>query len=76
MQIVLPHYKAVCEKLDLPEGQKMVLQLDMYRVHTSAAYRDWLKEKYDFILLVYVPGGTTSKAQVLPFSDAYKLDRC
>ncbi len=55
-----------CEELDLEVGvQKCVLQMDMYNVHHCADFRNWLESKeYDFIKLLYVPGGCTGKAQV------------
>ena len=44
--------------------QAFVLQLDLYKVHTSQDFRSWLYEKYPNCHLVLVPGGCTGLCQV------------
>lgn len=63
--IIEPNYTAVCAKRGLKQGeQKMLLQLDPYAVHRAAAFVDWLREKYPYIVLAFVPGGCTGAVQI------------
>ena len=69
LQIVVPYYENGCSKNRWTAGQEhLLLQLDVYRVHLSSAFLDWIKEhKYSNVIhIVYVPGGTTSELQVHP----------
>ncbi len=57
----------VCkERIDLlpPHEQPLLLQLDVYSVHRDAPFWDWLKLNHPYMHIVFVPGGTTSVAQV------------
>jgi hypothetical protein len=47
------------------EHQRVVTQLDVYAVHREKKTRDWLKEQYPWILLLFVPARTTKKLQEL-----------
>jgi hypothetical protein len=40
-----------------------VIVLDCWKVHTSAAFREWMKSNYPRYHLVFVPAGCTGKAQ-------------
>lgn len=59
MQVVLPHYEIVCQNKGLQKGeQPMLLEIDVYSVHISQDFRDWIREQYSFIHICYVPGVT------------------
>jgi len=65
--LIYPAYVRVCEeRTDLlpPREQPLLLQLDVYSVHRGAPFRDWLKLNHPYMHIVFVPGGTTSVAQV------------
>jgi hypothetical protein len=49
----------------LHEHQHVVLQWDVYAVHREKQTRDWIKEEYPWILLLFVPASTTPKLQEL-----------
>jgi hypothetical protein len=40
-------------------SQECLLQLDTWTVHRSQEFRDWMKGKYPWITLEFVPGGCT-----------------
>jgi hypothetical protein len=66
VKIIIPDYKRMCTQFGATYGeQQVMLQIDIYPVHTSAAFRDWLYETYPFIKLRYIPAGCTPVAQVL-----------
>lgn len=46
------------------KNAKLILQLDMYPVHFSKLFRDFITTMFAFILLLFIPPGTTSKLQV------------
>ena len=43
--------------LKLPEDQKAVALMDCWSVHKSEAFRTWWKEKYPWLLFLYIPAG-------------------
>ena len=45
--------------------QRVVFKWDVYAVHREAKTREWIKENYDWILLLFVPASTTKKLQEL-----------
>ena len=65
-KVVAPNYKATCERKQLTAGEQVaVLKIDVYACHISAEFRDWLKAKYPYFKLRYVPAGCTPVAQEL-----------
>ena len=65
-KVVAPNYKATCERMQLTAGEQVaVLKIDVYACHISAEFRDWLKAKYPYFKLRYVPAGCTPVAQEL-----------
>ncbi|KAL2610879.1 hypothetical protein R1flu_022571 [Riccia fluitans] len=63
-QVIMPFYRSTCAQRNLEMGQqRMILLLDCYSVHTSVEFRSWMKKNYNFICLLYIPGGCTSIAQ-------------
>lgn len=57
--ILKPYIKGVRAELQLPDSQKAIWQIDVWSVHRSQAFRDWMKENHPDIILDYVPGGCT-----------------
>lgn len=49
--------------MELDEDQKCIFTIDCWKVHTSQRFRDFLKENYPWILLIYVPACCTRKCQ-------------
>ncbi|KAG2433645.1 hypothetical protein HYH02_012573 [Chlamydomonas schloesseri] len=45
--------------------QSCVLMLDCWSVHRSQAFRDWMRETYPWIKLLYVPTGCTGVFQLM-----------
>ena len=80
-QNLVPYFEAKIEEMGLvgakkiaelkalgeetPEHQHCVLKLDVYSVHREAKFRSWLKDKYPWILLNFVPASCTKKLQEL-----------
>ena len=80
-QNLVPYFEAKIEEMGLvgakkiaelkalgeetPEHQHCVLKLDVYSVHREAKFRSWLKDKYPWILLNFVPASCTKKFQEL-----------
>lgn len=63
--IIAPDYRSVCKELGLQVGeQRMLLQMDVYPVHTSAVTIAWLKKHHPYIVLAFVPGGCTGAVQI------------
>ncbi len=58
-KILVPYWKRKKEELGLPQSQECILELDVWAVHRSAAFRHWLKATYPWIILEFVPGGCT-----------------
>ena len=49
--------------LGLSEEVAALLLLDLWCHHRSAEFRNWVKDNYPWIKLVYIPGGCTGKVQ-------------
>jgi cell wall assembly regulator SMI1 len=47
----------------LPVDQKAVLLIDCWSVHKNEEFLSWMKEEYPHLIILFVPGGTTSKFQ-------------
>ncbi|KAG8726118.1 hypothetical protein FRC12_023690 [Ceratobasidium sp. 428] len=62
-KVLAPYFEAQKAKHGLSADQRCMIQLDCWSVHRSAQFRDWMKEHYPWILLMYVPGGCTGLFQ-------------
>jgi hypothetical protein len=62
-RLVLPYVKGVIEELRLPQDQHSVLMVDMWKVHLSAEFRDFLSKCTPPIEVNYIEAGTTPKGQ-------------
>lgn len=58
--IIVPYLEEQKKKLpDLPPNQNSIWQIDVWSVHRSKEFRDWMKEHHTDILLHFVPAGCT-----------------
>lgn len=60
---LIPHFHHYKEKLGLPQCQCCVWQLDVWSVHISVSFREWMATEYPWIILDYVPPGCTGLFQ-------------
>jgi hypothetical protein len=58
-EIIAPYFAKQKAKLGLPASQMSIWQIDVWSVHRSQAFRNWMKAKHSNIILDFVPGGTT-----------------
>ncbi|KIO28555.1 hypothetical protein M407DRAFT_43289, partial [Tulasnella calospora MUT 4182] len=56
---IAPNFECVKLELGLPPSQKSILYLDVWSVHRSEAFREWMRINHPTILLVYVPANCT-----------------
>jgi hypothetical protein len=61
--ILVPYWMHQKELADVPLDQECVLQLDVWSVHKSIAFRTWLNKNYHWIKYRYVPANMTGVAQ-------------
>lgn len=61
--VLAPYFKRKIEELGLPQQQKCVWVIDCWPVHISAAFRDFMKTDFPWILVLFVPPNCTSKLQ-------------
>ena len=62
-EIIIPYCVATRNKLGLPEDQKCLLILDVYKPHVEASFVQACKDAH--LCLVYVPAGCTGSLQPL-----------
>lgn len=58
-EILVPYLSAQKVKLGLPESQKSIWQIDVWSVHRSKEFRNWMKTHHSNIILDFVPAGCT-----------------
>ena len=61
--ILAPYFTDMKAKLGLPKSQKSLWQIDVWSVHRSQVFRDWMKKTHLNIILDFVPGGCTGVHQ-------------
>ncbi|EUC54439.1 DDE superfamily endonuclease, partial [Rhizoctonia solani AG-3 Rhs1AP] len=61
--ILVPYFQRVISIHGLPGDQRCIWQIDVWSVHRSEKFRDWLATNYPWIILQYVPGGCTGLFQ-------------
>lgn len=70
---------ALSERLGLHASHKALLILDVWSVHRSKEFQDWLRANHKNLLVDFVPGGCTGIGQPLdvglnrPFKHAVKV---
>lgn len=62
-KILDPYFQSVHERLGLPPTQKALWQIDVWSVHRSKEFCDWMSENFSNIILNYIPGGCTGLTQ-------------
>jgi hypothetical protein len=77
--VVIPYLERERERLGLHPNQKALLIIDVWSVHRSAEFQDWMRENYPNIIIDFIPGGCTGIGQPLdvginrPFKHAVKV---
>lgn len=64
-KILEPEFERVRTELNLPADQRGVLIVDCWPVHTSAAFRDFMKQECPNIFLLYVPASKLLSSAVM-----------
>lgn len=62
-KILAPYFDRRKEELSLMPSQKALWLIDVWSVHRSKEFRDWMKQTHPTIILDFVPGGCTSVFQ-------------
>jgi hypothetical protein len=61
--ILVPYFTEQKTKLGLPPAQKCIWQIDVWAVHRSKEFRNWMTTNHSDIILHYVPAGCTGVFQ-------------
>jgi hypothetical protein len=61
--IIAPYFRNTITTLGLPEHQRCIWILDCWSVHRSVAFLEWMTDNFLWIIVIFVPGGLTGKAQ-------------
>jgi len=62
-KILAPYFDTEKTKLSLPSSQRSMWSIDVWSVHRSEEFKDWVNSKHPTIILDYIPGGCTGVAQ-------------
>ena len=73
--ILAPYFENAKKKAGRPPEQRCIWQIDVWSVHRSIEFREWMKKNHPTIILDYVPGGCTGVAQPsdIGFQRGFKL---
>lgn len=61
--ILAPYFRRMISLHNLPPDQRCIWQIDVWSVHRSEEFHDWMSTTYPWILLHYIPGGCTGLFQ-------------
>ena len=61
--ILAPYFDNMKRKLGLPPQQRSLWQIDVWSVHRSDEFLNWMQGHHPSITIVFVPGGCTGVAQ-------------
>jgi DDE superfamily endonuclease len=61
--ILAPYFEETKARLGCLEGQRSLWTIDVWAVHRSEAFLDWMANEHPTILIDFVPGGCTGVAQ-------------
>jgi hypothetical protein len=61
--VIAPYFSKQKQKLRLPKTQKSIWQIDVWSVHRSQEFQDWMKKTHLNIILHYVLAGCTGVFQ-------------
>lgn len=62
-KILAPYFEKTKADLNLPQSQKALWLIDVWSVHRSKEFREWMHNHHSNIILDYVPGGCTGIVQ-------------
>ena len=62
-RILAPYFDKMREFLGLPKSQKALWQIDVWAVHRSVEFREWMAKHHSNIIIDFVPGGCTGLHQ-------------
>ena len=62
-EILVPYFMEQKKRAATHDNQECILQLDVWTVHRSVAFRTWLDQNYPWIIYLFVLGGCTGIAQ-------------
>ncbi|KAJ7027040.1 hypothetical protein C8F04DRAFT_1295668, partial [Mycena alexandri] len=57
--VIAPYFERKKKLLRLPPSQKSIRDIDVWRVHRSKEFNDWMYENHPTIIIDFVPGGCT-----------------
>jgi hypothetical protein len=63
--VIIPYLARERARLGLRPSHKALLIIDVWSVHRSAEFLDWMREYHPEILIDFVPGGCTGIGQPL-----------
>lgn len=63
INIIEPYRLRKCEELGLPTTSFLLWLIDCWSVHISKEFRKWLKDRYKYLLVIYVSPNCTPKGQ-------------
>ncbi|KAE9402440.1 hypothetical protein BT96DRAFT_743768, partial [Gymnopus androsaceus JB14] len=58
--ILILYIEATKRELGIPDNQKTLWSIDVWAVHLSKEFQDWMHKMHPNIILDYIPGGCTS----------------
>ena len=61
--ILTPYFEHVKTELGLPPTQKALWQIDVWSVHQSQEFQNWMKTMHPLIIVDFVPGSCTGVHQ-------------
>jgi hypothetical protein len=61
--MLAPYFERMKVKLGQPPQQRSLWQIDVWSVHRSKEFLDWMRTNHPTILIDFVPGGCTGVAQ-------------
>ncbi|KAI0356402.1 hypothetical protein OH77DRAFT_1379553, partial [Trametes cingulata] len=61
VEILVPYFEKHRSRLPPKrrQKQKCIWNIDVWSVHRSEDFRDWMKTAYTWIIVIYIPGGCT-----------------
>ena len=59
IHVLVPYFENVKRELGLPANQKCLWQINVWTVHRSKEFRDWVKETFPWIIVHNVPANCT-----------------
>ena len=62
-KILAPYFEKTKTELNLPPSQKSLWMIDVWSVHRSKEFRNWMRDHHNNIILDFVPGGCTGIMQ-------------